>query len=165
MFNSKDKKSTSKTYLNTLIFIHSAMLLGILSFTVFIYATGEGFLVDFPKDHNTFVYLVPTIAILSYFISNYVFGKQLKDLTKPNSLKNKLVLYLQACVVRFSFIEGSAILSTIVFRLDNHIFYLVISLLLILYLFKLRPTKKKIIIDLKLSLEEQQFFILPRSSD
>lgn len=134
------------------------MLLGILSFTIFIYATGEGFLVDFSKDHNIFVYLVPTLAMLSYFISNYVFGKQLKDLTKLNSLKSKWVLYLQACVVRFSFIEGAAILSTIVFRLDNHIFYLVISLLLILYLFKLRPTKNKIIRDMELSLEDQQFF-------
>lgn len=134
------------------------MLLGILSFTIFIYATGEGFLVDFSKDHNISVYLVPTLAMLSYFISNYVFGKQLKDLTKLNSLKSKWVLYLQACVVRFSFIEGAAILSTIVFRLDNHIFYLVISLLLILYLFKLRPTKNKIIRDMELSLEDQQFF-------
>lgn len=140
------------------------MLLGILSFTIFIYATGEGFLVDFSKDHNIFVYLVPTLAMLSYFISNYVFGKQLKDLTKLNSLKSKWVLYLQACVVRFSFIEGAAILSTIVFRLDNHIFYLVISLLLILYLFKLRPTKTKIIMDMELSLEDQQFFNLPRPS-
>ncbi|MEZ4971167.1 MAG: hypothetical protein R2814_16175 [Flavobacteriaceae bacterium] len=160
----KDKRPTPKNYLNTLKFIHSAMLLGILSFTIFIYATGEGFLVDFSKDHNIFVYLVPTLAMLSYFISNYVFGKQLKDLTKLNSLKSKWVLYLQACVVRFSFIEGAAILSTIVFRLDNHIFYLVISLLLILYLFKLRPTKTKIIMDMELSLEDQQFFNLPRPS-
>jgi hypothetical protein len=159
MFNSKDKKLTPSTYLNTLKFIHSAMLMGILLFTIYIYITGKGFMVDFSEDHNVFVYLVPTLAILSYFISNYVFGKQLKDLTKLNSLKSKLILYLQACVVRFSFIEGAAILATIVFRLDNHIFYLVISLLLILYLFKLRPTKKKIMIDLELSLEEQQFFI------
>ena len=67
---SKDKKSTPNAYLNTLKFIHSAMLFGILIFTIFIYATGEGFLVDFSKDHNVFVYLVPTLAIMGYFISN-----------------------------------------------------------------------------------------------
>ncbi len=158
MNNSKTKTLTPKAYLNTLIFIHAALLIGVLLFTIFIYATGEGFLIDFTKDNNVFVYLVPTIAMLSYFISNYVFGKQLKDLTKLNSLKSKLMLYLQACVVRYAFIEGAAILSTIAFRLNNHIFYLVISLLLILYLFKLRPSKDKVINELQLKLKDQQFF-------
>ena len=87
---SKTKTLTPKAYLNTLIFIHAALLIGVLLFTIFIYATGQGFLIDFTKDNNVFVYLVPTIAMLSYFISNYVFGKQLKDLTKLNSLKSKL---------------------------------------------------------------------------
>ena len=68
------------------------------------------------------------------------------------------MLYLQACVVRYAFIEGAAILSTIAFRLNNHIFYLVISLLLILYLFKLRPSKDKVINELQLKLKDQQFF-------
>ena len=158
MINSKTKAPTPKTYLNTLKFIHAALLIGVLLFTIFIYATGEGFLIDFTVDNNVFVYLVPTIAVLSYFISNYVFGKQLKDLAKLNSLKSKLVLYLQACVVRYAFIEGAAILSTIAYRLNNHIFYLVISLLLILYLFKLRPNKNKVINDLELRLKDQQFF-------
>ena len=158
MINSKPKSLTPKEYLNTLMFIHAALLLGVLLFTIYIYATGKGFLIDFTKDNNVFVYLVPTVAMLSYFISNYVFGKQLKDLTKLDSLKGKLVLYLQASVIRFAFLEGAAILSTIAYRLDNHIFYLVISFLLILYLFKLRPTKNKVIRDLKLNLEDQQFF-------
>ncbi|RAJ07043.1 hypothetical protein [Arenibacter echinorum] len=158
MIDSKAKAPTPKAYLNTLKFIHAALLIGVLLFTTFIYATGEGFLIDFTKDNNVFVYLVPTIAMLSYFISNYVFGKQLKDLTKLNSLKSKLMLYLQACVVRYAFIEGAAILSTIAYRLNNHIFYLVISLLLILYLFKLRPTKNKVINDLELKLKDQHFF-------
>jgi divalent metal cation (Fe/Co/Zn/Cd) transporter len=158
MSNSKDQKLTPKAYLNTLAFIHGALLVGILLFTVYIYATSEGFSVGFPKDNNVFVYLVPTIAVLSYFISNYLFYKQLKEIAKLNSLKGKLILYLKACIVRFAFLEGAAIFSIIAYRLNNNIFYLVISLLLILYLFKLRPSKNQVISDLGLNLEDQQDF-------
>lgn len=158
MYTPKNKKSTPKTYLNTLLFVHGALLVGVLLFTMYIYATGQDFSVGFSNNKNVFVYLVPTIAMLSYFISNYLFGKQLRDIKKLNSLNGKLALYLQACIVRYAFLEGAAIFSTIAYGLDNNIFFLVISLLLILYLFKLRPTINKVISDLELNLEEQQNF-------
>ncbi|MCK0189281.1 hypothetical protein [Arenibacter sp. F20364] len=158
MNNKKEKKLTPKAYLETLIFIHAALLVGALLFIIYIYVTGEGFLIGFSNGKDVFVFLVPTIAMLSYFISNFLFRKQLQDITKLNSLNGKLVLYLQACIVRFAFVEGAVIFSTIAYRLNPNIFYLVISLLLVLYLFKLRPGKNMVISDLELNLEDQHYF-------
>lgn len=158
MINSKAKNLTSKSLIFTLSTIHALFTFGALLFTIIVFIIADKVVLEFAKDKSIFVYIVPIVSMISYFGSNFFFNKQLANIVQSKSLKDKLGPYLQACVVRFTFLEGAAILSTIAYSLNNHIFYLVISLFLILYLFKLRPTKKKVMSDLKLTLADQQFF-------
>lgn len=75
-----------------------------------------------------------------------------------NSLREKLVLYQQTSIVRYAILDAATIFSTIAFMLSSNVFYLVISLLLLLYLIKLRPTKGKLAEDLALNKEETLHF-------
>ncbi|MCM4171715.1 hypothetical protein DHD32_09495 [Arenibacter sp. TNZ] len=152
------KTLTPKSYLFSLSIIHAGLTFGILLFTIVIFVMSDGLILGFKAGENVFIYLVPIVAIIAYFGSNYLFNKQLASILKSNSLMERLMLYQKASVIRFAILEGAAFLSTIAFMLHKNIFYLVISVLLILYLFKLRPTKKKVMDHLSLSLEEQQYF-------
>ncbi len=142
----------------TLSIIHAVLTFGVFLFTIIVFMMADKVILGYTDSESVFIYIVPIVAMIGYFGSNYFFNKQLTGMVKSKSLKEKLMLYLQASIVRFAFLEGAAFFSSVSFMINNNVFYLVISLLLILYLFKLRPTKKKLIGHLSLSLEEEQFF-------
>ena len=77
---------------------------------------------------------------------------------KSNSLREKLVLYQQTTIVRYAILDAATFFSAIAFMLSSNVFYLVISLLLLLYLIKLRPTKWKLLEDLALNKEDTMQF-------
>lgn len=158
MINSKAKILTPKSYFFTLSIIHAVLTFSVFLFTIIVFMRVDNVVLGSTDSESVFIYLVPIIAMISYFGSNYFFNKQLTSIVKSKSLKEKLMPYLQASIVRFAFLEGAAFLSSVSFMINNNVFYLVISLLLILYLIKLRPTKKKVMGHLSLSLEEQQYF-------
>jgi|TARA_R110002049_G_scaffold329_11_gene1858 membrane protein insertase Oxa1/YidC/SpoIIIJ len=160
MTNSKANTITPKDYLFSLSIIHAALTIGVLLFTIVLFIMGNDLILGFTSDESIFIYIVPIVAMISYFGSQYLFNKQLANVVNRNTFKEKLMLYQQACIIRFAFLEGAAFLSSVSFMLTNNVFYLVISLLLILYLIKLRPTKKKVMGDLSFSLEEQQWFLM-----
>ncbi len=77
---------------------------------------------------------------------------------KRNSLSKKVIHYQQTCMVRYAILDVATVFSAIAFMLSRNVFYLVISLLLLLYLIKLRPTKGKLVEDLVLSKEDRLQF-------
>lgn len=152
---SNTKTLTFKRILFSLSITHSAVTAGILLFILFIFITTNDLILGFPTGNTAFVYLVPLIAMIAYFGSNYYFQKKLAQIPKNNSLRKKVVHYQQTCMVRFAILDMATFFSAIVFMLRSNVFYLVISLLLLLYLIKLRPTKVRLIEDLALSKEDK----------
>lgn len=152
------KAFVPKSWFYTLSIIHTGLTFGVLLFTLIVVLSGKDLILGFTANKSFFVYIVPLAAMISYFGSNYYYNKQLINITESKSFKSRLLRYQQAWIIQLAFLEAATLLSSVCLMLDNNVFYLVISLLLILYLFKVRPTKKKLISDLNLNLEEQQYF-------
>ncbi|NNG09290.1 MAG: hypothetical protein HKM92_03905 [Arenibacter sp.] len=155
---SNAKTLTPKRVLFSLSITHTAVTAGILLFILYIFLSTKDLVLGFPSGNNALVYLVPVIAMIAYFGSNYYFQKKLAQMIKSNSLREKLALYQQTSMVRYAMLDAATFFGAIAFMLNRNIFYLVISLLLLLYLIKLRPTKGKLAEDLVLSKEDRLQF-------
>lgn len=138
--------------------IHAALVLGILLFAAIIYKQGGQTIAGYPSESDIFIYIVPILAMVGYFGGEFMFNRLLTSINDKNTLKQQLIGYLQASIFRFAFLEGASLMSIIAYKLNNTYLYLVIAIVLILYLLKLRPTRNKIISDLKLDRKDQELF-------
>lgn len=139
----------SKRFMNTLLGIYSFILLGLLVFSLDSYFMAKPMINSFPK-RDLGLYLVPLTAMMGYFGSQFIFSRMLKSAEKENDIPQKMVRYLRTSIYRYIFLGGAALVGILAFRESRYVFYLVIVVSLIAYLLKLRPSKKKVIHDLKL---------------
>lgn len=91
-------------------------------------------------DSDDLVYLA--IPFAAFFLSNFMFKSQLKQVDSRASLEQKLPIYQAASIIRWAILEGAAFLILFI-KPDLLIF----GILLILYLVYLRPTEEKIMSD------------------
>ncbi len=144
-------------FARTLSIIHSSLLLGLVIFAGFVFWHNPNFTPDM-NSNDIFIYLVPLTAVAGYFGSNYVFQNSIQTIDGKDGLQDKLNGYQVASILKYMLIEGPAILALFAYYLNSNALHLVVACCLIIYLFSLRPTKKKIIDDLKLSVKQQDQF-------
>ena len=143
------------TLLKTLPLIHFSLVMGLVVFTGFVYWKNP----DFNAEMNSadiFTYLVPIVAAVGYFASKALFQKLINTIAHNGGPQNKLGRYQLASIIKYALLEVPTILALIAYYLNSNMLHLVIALCLIIYFFSQRPTRKKVLDDLKLSLEEQR---------
>src|SRR5690554_3593179 len=145
-----EKPMTPKSYMRALSTIYLITTLGVLSFAVFSYFQGDHPAIGFPSNGDIWIYTIPLIAMISYFGGNFIFYRVLSNIGEKSSLKEKLGQYMRACIIRYALLDGAAFIGAIAYWENNNIFYLVIVASLILYLFKIRPTKGAVVRNLGL---------------
>lgn len=91
-------------------------------------------------DSADLVYLA--IPIAAFFLGNFMFKTQLKQLDSKLTLEEQFPIYQTASLIRWSILEGGAFL--VLFMKPDLIIF---GLVLILYLVFLRPTEDKIRTD------------------
>jgi DMSO reductase anchor subunit len=146
-----------RSFLKTLNLIHTILLIGMLLFAGVVYfldsennsASEEG---------SQFLYLVPLMAIVAFFLSQFLFKKIKDQITKSAVLLAKITNLQTAYIVRFALIEAPVLFALIAFMLSGNIIHLLIAGLLIVYFFSLKPTSDKITTELNLTPEEEQVF-------
>lgn len=94
-------------------------------------------------DNDNMIYLA--IPIAAFIISNLMFKMLVSKIDNALSLKEKIVPYQSASIVRYAIIEGAAFLILI---LKPEL--IVFGLLLIVYLALLMPTEQRIKRDLQI---------------
>lgn len=128
--------------IKTLKIIHLAICAGM----ILAYLFAGNFSIEQLKgktiNSDDFIFL--TIPIIAFFLSNFIFKTQLKQIDSRLDIEVKLPLYQSACIIRWAILEGAAFL--ILFMKSD---LLIIGIILISYLIYLRPTDRKIINDLK----------------
>lgn len=124
--------------------IHIALVAGLIFAYFFLGNLSDITQLKLPKmDSDNTVYLaIPTAA---FIVSNFLFKMLVSKIDSNLSLKEKLVPYQSASVVRYAIIEGSAFLILIIAP-D----FIIFGVLLIVYLILLMPTEYRIKRDLKL---------------
>ena len=144
-----------KSFIRTLTFLHGSLTLGLLAFTLFVYFQNRSFTVG-TDSNDLYVYIVPTIAILGYFLGKFLFQKQLQRIDRKDNLTGKLVRYQIASLVQYALLEGPAFFALVIYYIKGNALYLVIGLSLLAYLIMLRPKIDTLIKALPLSQEEEQ---------
>lgn len=144
--------------MRNLFLIYIAMVLGLLFFAVLSFVKGDDPVIGFLTRGDPWVYIVPIIAMTSYFGGDLIFKKQLLNIQKTGDLRQMLLSYQQAAIIRYAILEGAALIAILAYRENNNTFYLVITVSLILYLLKLWPTQEKAVRDLGLKGKDREHF-------
>ncbi len=87
------------------------------------------------------VYLL--IPFLAYFLSNFLFKSQLKNIDTTLDIEENFQFYQTASLMRWAILEGAAFI--ILFMKQD---FMILGVLIILYLIFLRPTLDRIKADL-----------------
>lgn len=92
-------------------------------------------------DSSDLIYFA--IPILAFFLSNFLFKSQLKQVDPKLKPKENLPIYQTASIIRWAILEASALL--ILFLKQD---LLILGILIIVYLVFLRPTEDRIVSEL-----------------
>ncbi len=145
----------NKPLLQTLTILHSTLTIGLVAFTLFVYFQNPSFIVQ--TDFNDpSVYIVPIVAVMGYFLSKFLFQKQLQEVRLEGTLKTKLGKYQTASLIQYALLEGPAFLALFIYYANGNAFYLIIGLSLLAYLIALRPNIDRLIKALPLKQAEEQ---------
>ncbi len=147
-----------KGIIKTMTILHYAYCIAIIVFgTVTLFIT-ENTNINFADTEDLFFYLVPAAAIAAPIFGNFIFKSLLKGIHQKTTLKEKLISYQSARLIRIAFLEAPALLGIVIFMITSNQFYLVISVVLLAYLILLRPTLSTIKEDLDLNSEQEREF-------
>lgn len=152
-------KLTPAGFLKSMSLIHLALLGGQLLFAIVALAISPKVYFAITETDDVFVFIVPLLAIAGFMSGYILFKRQLNALRDKNSLGAKIVAYQTALIIRLALLEGPSLFGVVTFLQTGNLFFLVISALLMLYFFSLRPTKDKMEIDLDLGFTEKMVFL------
>ena len=142
MYNNNSKTS-SITDKQGLLRIANILFLGLLAGQIIF---GALILLNLSKDKmqfsippvsNPFLIVVPVMAIMSVVAGRFIFNSNLKKINEMQDISGKFQLYLSATIIRFALIEGVSLLGIVSAMLNNNLFYMAISGLLIIYMISL----------------------------
>ncbi|MBS9462271.1 hypothetical protein KIM67_07605 [Flagellimonas sp. 389] len=151
-------KLTTRIFIKTLIIIHLSLIAGPIAFACFAYFQTQDAVIDFTNTDDSFLLIIPIFAIGAIFMGNLIYKKLTAEISKIAGLKQKLMRFQTASLIKFASVEAPALFSVVAFYMTGNMAFLLISVVLIFYFFTLRPTKVKIENSLTLRGEEKNQF-------
>ena len=148
------------SFFKTLSIIHLALVGGIIAFGTFKYLNNGTFIAN-ADPNDVFIYVVPIVGAFGYFMSQFMFKKQLQAIKKTDSLLLKMQKYQAATIVKYALIEGPAFLAIIAYGFNGNALFLVIAIFLVVYLFMQKPSQRKFLEEVPLTLEDKKEFNNP----
>jgi hypothetical protein len=143
-----------QNFVKTINIIHTALLAGLILFSVITYTTSKNNMAfDLGKD--ALFYLVPALIITGVIAGNYLFNRIIKKAMNEDTLGGKLAIYMTAFIRKASLIEAPSMFGIVVFSLSGNLLCFLFTCLNIIYLAMQKPTKSKIEDSLNLSYEDK----------
>ena len=149
---------TPNNFLKTFKILHLALLIGMLFFGVVVYMQNDSWELTFFDAEDVFLYLSPVLAIGGIVVGNIIFKKFIEKARLQPTLNLQLQGFQSASVIKYSLVEGPALFSLVSAMISSNLFFFIIAGVLSGYLFSLRPTKDKIVNQLKLNHEMKTRF-------
>lgn len=135
--------------------IHLALVAGVSFFLIVTYIQSQKFSAQM-EEGDSFIYLVPTFAILGYFGSQFIFNRIVTSLNKKSPQEEKLKKYQTATIIKYALLEAPAFFAIVAYSITGNALSLVIAICLILYLIVRRPNKERVMNTLPLHGEEKR---------
>lgn len=136
-------KEITKAQLTTLIIIHFSLIFGVIMFMSVVYFL---LLDDAAVDrelYNSFIYIVPIVGLLGYFIGEFLFNKIIAS-SEGKPWNRRMQSYQTALIAQLALLEAPALLGIIASLLTNSANFMVISIVLLVIMYLKRPTEDKI---------------------
>lgn len=150
---------TPNSFVKTLTLLHSVLVMGLVTFAGVSLYLGNGKInFDFNTE-DTFLLILPVIAITALVLSRIIPQKLLQNTKETQDLKKILTQYQTASIIKYALIECPALIGIVMFMNTSNTAFLVISGVLIIYLLLQKPTKTKIENELKLRGELRNQFM------
>jgi hypothetical protein len=141
---------TPKSFLRILSLIHLAMVGSVVIFGLMMFLQTQNQILSFNYSGDEMFLIVPFMAIAGIFAGNYLYKNILSGIASKNTLKEKLVGFQSASIIKYALLEGPAFLGIVAFITEGNQFFLLISLLLVGWLIIQRPTRDRVENDLML---------------
>ena len=149
-----DNNSPSKSTFKTIQIIYTALIFGVLLFTVLGYLLAQK--PTFSLDMDTiFMVAIPVVAMAAYVLGNMLYTLLLRKTVLTSTLNSKLVKYQTAVLVRVACIEAPAFLAIAATFMTNNAIFLLISLLMIVLMYVQFPSKEKFKTAFTLDMKEK----------
>ncbi|WP_420602624.1 hypothetical protein [Flagellimonas sp.] len=149
---------TPERFIRTLSIIHLGLIAGPLVFGLIVYFNSQSTHINFSNTDDMFLIVIPIFALSSIFLGNFIFGQSIKNIARTSSLRQKLVRFQTASIIRYALVEAAAFFGIIAYYMTGNLVFMLISAILILYFFMLRPTREKIIRTLNLTGSDKAAF-------
>lgn len=143
--------SIPPSFVRTQKIIHACLCFGMLAFTLFTIYTGDSLKSGKSTSQDLFVYLVPSVGVLCYFLSGWLFNNMLAKIPQNLPIQSRLARYQSALMVKWALLEGPAFLALAAYLQQANAMYLAIAVFFIFYFVLKRP--KAVHIKNELSLE------------
>lgn len=140
----------------TMKIIHGALLAGQVLFAGVAYATGTKAIYFNARDtKDVFFFVAPLLAFGGIVAGFFLFKQLIGRLTEKTDLQSKMTGYQTAFITRAALLEGPSLFNIVAFMLSGNLFYLLISVMLMLILLRSRPTASLIADDLQLGYDDK----------
>ena len=156
--NTTNKSQSIKSILRTLTIIHTAFCISIFLFGLAVLYITKNPTLNYSDTEDNLFYIVPILAIVAAFVSQYLFKKNILKAQKKSTLEDKIIQYQASKIMQFALIEAPAFLGIVEFLISSNLYYLIISAILLAYLISRRPTKTEIKTNLNFSAEQEREF-------
>jgi membrane protein insertase Oxa1/YidC/SpoIIIJ len=151
-----DNIQRPNSYLKTISIIHIALLIGQTIFAIVAFFINRSTTIELNNAADPFFVVMIALAIGSFIASTILFKKNLEKAKEQEDAKSKLAQYQSALIIRYALLEGPSLFGIVVYLLTGNLFYLMVSVIIILYFLSLRLTKDGIKDDLQLSYDEEE---------
>lgn len=108
--------------------------------------------------YNSAMYVIPVMAIIYFFISLFLFKKQIVSAQNKETLIEKLMIYQVAPIVRITLLAGTSLYAIFIFWETGDLYFLITPFIIMIYFLTIRPTKEKIANALNLSYNDKLLF-------
>jgi divalent metal cation (Fe/Co/Zn/Cd) transporter len=144
--------------LRSISILYISLIIGIVLFTTIsiVLIRSNGPFLHNDKFSLIFLGIVVTLAVACLYLAHSNYNKRLgSEMQTMMSLPEKLNHYRSTLIKYMAFLEGPAILSIIGFLLTGYLRFIAITIIILLNMLLKRPSKMRMINDLRLNSNEQ----------
>ncbi len=136
--------------------LHITLVLGVLIIAIIIYFLSKENYLSFSFDMEMSEILTLLVAGLSLGAA-YISGqKKLAAIQNLESIEEKWSEYRALLIMKYAFIEGPALIGIIIFFMPGNLLLISMSLVLVLILYLMRPSRDRTALDLNISAQEAE---------
>lgn len=139
--------------LNQLIFI--ALLMGMLVFGAIAFFLNKDQAQLSINTQDPFTFIAPVLLVAGIFAGNFIYKKLLSQIRNAKNLQQKVGVYTSSSIIRYALIEGPVLFSIVAFLISANSFFLIFTVVGILYFLTLKPNPDKIAREADLTYDER----------